>query len=70
MPPTNDDAVSSSDLSELAHDQIVSHIQSHFAGHALAGLVEAVLKVDGWVTIHHKDLTAVLISLPGAVHLG
>lgn len=39
-----------SDLSQLAHDQIVAHIQSHFAGHVLAGLVDAVLRVDGWVT--------------------
>jgi restriction system protein len=39
-----------SDLSQLARDQIVAHIQSHFAGHALAGLVDAVLRVDGWVT--------------------
>lgn len=38
------------DLSQLAHDQIVAHIQSKFAGHALAGLVDAVLRVDGWVT--------------------
>lgn len=45
------------DLAELAHDQIVAQIQSHFAGHALARLVDAVLKIDGWVT---------RISPPGA----
>lgn len=38
------------DLSQLAHDQIVAHIQARFSGHALAALVDAVLIVDGWVT--------------------
>jgi restriction system protein len=38
------------DLGQLAHDQIVAHIQTRFAGHALATLVEAVLRADGWVT--------------------
>lgn len=37
-------------LSQLAHDQIVAHIQSRFTGHALSVLVDAVLKADGWVT--------------------
>lgn len=38
------------DLAQLAHDQIVAHIQARFAGHALAALVDAVLRADGWVT--------------------
>jgi restriction system protein len=38
------------DLAQLAHDQIVAHIQARFAGHALAALVDAVLCADGWVT--------------------
>ena len=38
------------DLEQLAHDQIVAHIQARFAGHALATLVNAVLRADGWVT--------------------
>jgi restriction system protein len=38
------------DLGQLAHDQIVGQIQARFAGHALARLVDAVLRVDGWVT--------------------
>jgi restriction system protein len=38
------------DLPQLAHDQIVAHIQARFAGHALAGLVDSVLRADGWVT--------------------
>ncbi|MCG3202367.1 MAG: hypothetical protein NFCOHLIN_02249 [Gammaproteobacteria bacterium] len=38
------------DLAQLAHDQIVAHIQTRFAGHALASLVDAVLQADGWVT--------------------
>ncbi len=37
-------------LSQLAHDQIVAHIQSRFTGHALSVLVDAVLQADGWVT--------------------
>lgn len=38
------------DLAQTAHDQIVGHIQARFAGHALATLVDAVLRADGWVT--------------------
>jgi restriction system protein len=38
------------DLSQLAHDQILAHIQGRFAGHALSGLVDSVLRADGWVT--------------------
>lgn len=40
----------SSDLQQLVQDQIERHIQSRFSGHALSGLVEAVLKAEGWVT--------------------
>lgn len=40
----------STDIEQLAQDQITKHIQSHFAGHALSQLVEAVLKAEGWVT--------------------
>lgn len=36
------------DLAQLAHDQIVAHIQSHFFGHPMAKLVDAVLQADGW----------------------
>ena len=38
------------DLTQMAHDQILSHIQSQFAGHSLARLVDAVLQAEGWVT--------------------
>ena len=38
------------DLSQLAHDQIVAHIQARFSGHALAALVNAVLRAEGWLT--------------------
>ena len=38
------------DLSQLAHDQIVAHIQARFSGHALATLVNAVLCAEGWLT--------------------
>jgi restriction system protein len=40
----------SPDLGQLAHDQIVAHIQLHFKGHALAELLDAVLRAEGWVT--------------------
>ena len=45
-----DQTETQSDLAQLAHDQIVAQIQSRFAGHALARLVDAVLQADGWVT--------------------
>lgn len=38
------------DLAQMAHDQIVAHIQARFAGHALSTVVDAVLRADGWVT--------------------
>lgn len=38
------------DLPQIAHDQIVAHIQARFAGHDMAELVDAVLKAEGWVT--------------------
>lgn len=49
-PPTEDQTEAMSDLVQMAHDQIVKQIQSRFAGHALTRLVDAVLRVDGWVT--------------------
>ncbi len=49
-PPTELEIISNTDLAQLAHDQIVSRIQSKFKGHALATLVDAVLRADGWVT--------------------
>ena len=55
-PPEPSDETTA-DLAELAHDQIVAQIQSRFSGHALARLVNAVLKAEGWVT---------RISPPGA----
>ena len=49
-PSPTDESESIPDLSQVAHDQIVAQIQSRFAGHALARLVDAVLRADGWVT--------------------
>ena len=49
IPPTPTDE-SVSDLSQMAHDQIVAQIQSRFTGHAMARLVDAVLQSDGWET--------------------
>ena len=54
--PTEGQTAAVPDLAQLAHDQIVAQIQSRFAGHALARLVDAVLEADGWVT---------KISVPG-----
>lgn len=45
----NHDTVAT-DLALAAHDQIVAQIQSGFSGHALARLVDAILKAEGWVT--------------------
>jgi len=49
-PSESDEHETQTDLAQLAHDQIVAQIQSRFAGHALAQLVDAVLQADGWVT--------------------
>ena len=38
------------DISQSAHDQVVRAIQTRFRGHALTGLVAAVLRADGWET--------------------
>ena len=38
------------DLEQAAEDQILDHIQRHFAGHELAALVDAVLRAEGYVT--------------------
>ena len=46
----NGEAEPPPDLSQMAHDQIVARIQSRFSGHAMADLVDAVLRADGWVT--------------------
>ena len=54
--PTEGQTAAVPDLAQLAHDQIVAQIQSRFAGHALARLVDAVLQADGWMT---------KISVPG-----
>lgn len=38
------------DLAQAAHDEIVAQIEARFKGHALAQLVDAILKTEGWVT--------------------
>lgn len=50
--PAPDEAhtATATDLPQLAHDQILAHIQAKFSGHELSELVDAVLKADGWVT--------------------
>jgi restriction system protein len=44
------------DIEDLANNQIRQHIGSVFAGHAMARLVESILKAEGYVT---------MTSLPG-----
>ena len=46
----SDQPEASSDLIQLANDQIVAQIQARFKGHALSHLVDAVLRADGWNT--------------------
>lgn len=46
----SDEAPQATDIAQLAHDQVVAHIQSHFSGHGLAALIEAVLSAEGWQT--------------------
>jgi restriction system protein len=55
--PSADIETNRTNLTELAQDQIIEHIESHFKGHDLTHLVDAVLKAEGWVT---------KISPPGA----
>jgi len=55
--PVEESASDERDLAQVLSDQIVARIQSTFAGHDLALLVDAVLKADGWVT---------KVSKPGA----
>ena len=45
------ETVPDSDLPQLAQDQIIARIQTRFAGHALARLVDAVLFAEGWETM-------------------
>lgn len=48
--PTADQTDAIPDLTQMAHDQIVARLQSRFTKHALTWLVDAVLRIDGWVT--------------------
>ncbi len=45
-----DETESSLDIEQAAKDQILNHIQSKFAGHALARIVDAVLQAEGYLT--------------------
>ena len=49
-PETEDQAEAVPDLVQMAHDQIVARIQTRYSGHTLTRLVDAVLRVEGWVT--------------------
>jgi restriction system protein len=44
------DEAAPTDVERLAEDQILRHIETHFKGHQLARLVEAVLQAEGYQT--------------------
>ena len=46
----DDDGLGVVDVEQAARDQILGHISTHFKGHPLARLVEAVLQAQGYVT--------------------
>jgi len=50
VPLPDSEATTDIDLTQLAHDQIVAHIQERFTRHELSRLVDAVLKAEGWMT--------------------
>ncbi len=52
----SDEEIETTDIEEVAKDQILEHIQNKFSGHKLATLVDAVLKAEGYIT---------RVSLPG-----
>ena len=43
-------AATRTDVARVARDQVLAHVATHFTGHGLARLVDAVLRVDGYVT--------------------
>lgn len=50
-PPNGDgDGTEEVDVEQVARDQILGYISTHFKGHALARLVEAILHAQGYVT--------------------
>ena len=71
LPPLTEESEPAPDLSQMAHDQIVSRIQSRFTGHAMARLVDAVLRADGWMTkASPPGPDEASIFLPDAAHWG
>jgi len=53
--PVADEASKNTDLEELAHDKITQLIVSHFKGHGLTRLVEAILKAQGYTTYRSPE---------------
>ncbi len=49
--PPPEHHVAALDVEELARDQIVQHLESHFQSHDLARLVDAILQAEGYVTL-------------------
>jgi len=46
----NSEEISGMDFAQAADDQVQARIQTRFSGHALASLVDSVLKAEGWIT--------------------
>lgn len=53
--PVTDEAAESTDLEELARDQIAQLIAARFKGHGLARLVEAILNAQGYTTYRSQE---------------
>lgn len=53
--PDDEQAVSATNLEDLAHDQIAALISARFKGHQLTRLVEGILKAQGYTTYRSPD---------------
>jgi restriction system protein len=69
----DEEAATTVDLEELARDQIARLIIQRFKGHGLAGLVEAVLKAQGYTTYRSPegpDKGIDILAAPGPLGFG
>lgn len=53
--PDDEQAVSATNLEDLAHDQIAALISARFKGHQLTRLVEGILKAQGYTTYRSPE---------------
>jgi restriction system protein len=68
-----DSEQSTVDLEDAARDQIAKFITRNYKGHALEGLVEAVLQAQGYTTYHSPvgaDKGVDLLAAPGPLGFG